>query len=134
MNRIKRSWRLAQASLEVLKQDKELLIFPIISAIVMVFVTLTFLIPTLLGNVFDTILNTGIPVFGYVVLFLFYLAQYFVVYFTSTALVGAAMIRLRGGDPTVKDGFQVALSRILPIAGWSLVSATVGLLLKHGLT
>jgi hypothetical protein len=130
MNRIKRSWRLAQASLEVLKQDKELLIFPIISAIVMVFVTLTFLIPTLLGNVFDTILNTGIPVFGYVVLFLFYLAQYFVVYFTSTALVGAAMIRLRGGDPTVKDGFQVALSRILPIAGWSLVSATIGLLLN----
>ena len=130
MNRIKRSWRLAQASLEVLKQDKELLVFPIISAIVMVFVTLTFLVPTLLGNVFDTILNTGFPVFGYVVLFLFYLVQYFVVYFTSTALVGAAMIRLRGGDPTVKDGFQIALSRVLPIAGWSLVSATVGLLLN----
>ena len=130
MNRIKRSWQLAQASLEVLKQDKELLIFPIISAVVMVFVTLTFLIPTLLGNVFDTILNTGFPVFGYVVLFLFYLVQYFVVYFNSTALVGAAMIRLRGGDPTLKDGFQIALSRILPIAGWSLVSATVGLLLN----
>jgi hypothetical protein len=130
MNRIKRSWRLAQASLEVLKQDKELLIFPIISAVVMIFVTLTFLIPTLLGNVFDTILNTGFPVFGYVVLFLFYLVQYFVVYFNSTALVGAAMIRLQGGDPTVKDGFQIALSRILPIAGWSLVSATVGLLLN----
>lgn len=130
MNRIKRSWKLAQASLEVLKQDKELLIFPIISSIVMIFVTLTFLIPTLLGNVFDTILNTGFPVFGYVVLFLFYLVQYFVVYFNSTALVGAAMIRLRGGDPTVKDGFQIALSRVLPIAGWALVSATVGLLLN----
>ena len=130
MNRIKRSWQLAQASLEVLKQDKELLIFPIISAVVMLFVTLTFLIPTLLGNVFDTILNTGFPLFGYVVLFLFYLVQYFVVYFNSTALVGAAMIRLRGGDPTVKDGFQIALSRILPIIGWSLVSATVGLLLN----
>lgn len=130
MNRIKRSWKLAQASLEVLKQDKELLIFPIISSIVMIFVTLTFLIPTLLGNVFDTILNTGFPVFGYVVLFLFYLVQYFVVYFNSTALVGAAMIRLRGGDPTVKDGFQIALSRVLPIAGWALVSATIGLLLN----
>jgi hypothetical protein len=130
MNRIKRSWNLAMASLEVLKQDKELLIFPIISSIVMIFVTLTFLIPTLLGNVFDTILNTGFPVFGYVVLFLFYLVQYFVVYFNSTALVGAAMIRLRGGDPTVKDGFQIALSRVLPIAGWALVSATIGLLLN----
>ena len=130
MNRIQRSWKLAQASLEVLKQDKELLIFPIISSVVMIFVTLTFLIPTLLGKVFDRILNTGFPVFGYVVLFLFYLVQYFVVYFNSTALVGAAMIRLRGGDPTVKDGFQIALSRALPIAGWALVSATVGLLLN----
>ena len=130
MNRIQRSWKLAQASLEVLKQDKELLIFPIISSVVMIFVTLTFLIPTLLGNVFDRILNTGFPVFGYVVLFLFYLVQYFVVYFNSTALVGAAMIRLRGGDPTIKDGFQIALSRVLPIAGWALVSATVGLLLN----
>lgn len=130
MNRIKRSWKLAKASLEVLKQDKELLIFPITSSVVMLFVTLTFLIPTLVGNVFDRILNTGFPVFGYVVLFLFYLVQYFVVYFNSTALVGAAMIRLRGGNPTVRDGFQIALSRVLPIAGWALVSATVGLLLN----
>jgi hypothetical protein len=130
MNRIQRSWKLAQASLEVLKQDKELLIFPIISSIVMIFVTLTFLIPTLVGNFFDQIINTGVPIIGYVVLFLFYLVQYFVVYFNSTALVGAAMIRLRGGDPTVRDGFQIALSRLLPIAGWALVSATVGLLLN----
>lgn len=130
MDRIKRSWQLAKASLEVLKHDKELLIFPLVSSIVMIFVTLTFLIPTLMGNLIDSILNTGVPVFGYVVLFLFYLVQYFVVYFNTTALVGAAMIRLRGGDPTVKDGFKIALSNILPILGWSLVSATVGLLLN----
>jgi len=130
MDRIKRSWQLAKASLDVLKHDKELLIFPLVSSIVMIFVTLTFMIPTLMGNLLDGILNTGVPVFGYVVLFLFYLVQYFVVYFNTTALVGAAMIRLRGGDPTVKDGFKIAFSQILPILGWSLVSATVGLLLN----
>jgi len=130
MERIKRSWQLAKASLAVLKQDKELLLFPLISSIIMVFVTLTFLIPTLFGNFFDQILNTGIPVFGYIVLFLFYLVQYTVVYFNNTALVGAAMIRLRGGDPKVKDGFQIALSRFGPILGWSLFSATVGLILN----
>ena len=36
-----------------------------------------------------------------VFLFLFYLVQYFMIFFFNTALVGAAMIRLRGGDPTV---------------------------------
>ena len=130
MERIKRSWTLAKASLEVLKKDKELIIFPLISAVVMFFITLTFLIPTLVGNILDNILATGMPVFGYIVLFLFYLVQYTVVFFNSTALVGAAMIRLRGGDPTVKDGFNIALSHIVPIAGWALVSATVGLILN----
>jgi hypothetical protein len=130
MNQIKRSWELAKASLEVLKHDKELMIFPIISAVVMIFVSLTFLVPTLVANVLDSILTDGMSLFGYVVLFLFYLVQYIVVYFNSTALVGAAMIRLRGGDPTVKDGINIALSRLMPIIGWSLVSATVGLLLN----
>jgi hypothetical protein len=130
MERIKRSWTLVKASIDVLKLDKELLIFPLISSIVMIFVTLTFLIPTLVGNVLDGILNTGMPVFGYIVLFLFYLVQYTVVYYNSTALVGAALIRLRGGDPTVKDGYKIAASRFMPILGWSLLSATVGLILN----
>lgn len=130
MERIKRSWALVKASLEVLKLDKELLIFPMISSVVMIFVTLTFLIPTLVGNVLDSILNTGMPVFGYIVLFLFYLVQYTVVFYNSTALVGAAMIRLRGGDPTVRDGYKIAASRFMPILGWSLLSATVGLILN----
>ena len=130
MDRIKRSWTLAKASLEVLKKDKELIIFPIISGIGVIIITLTFLIPTLVGNVLDNLISTGIPFFGYVVLFLFYLVQYTVVYFCNTALVGAAMIRLRGGDPTVKDGFRIAFSRFMPIVGWALVSATVGLVLN----
>ncbi|HAF48893.1 MAG TPA: hypothetical protein DCL08_06595 [Anaerolineaceae bacterium] len=130
MERIKRSWELVKASWEVLKQDKELALFPIISAVIMFFVTLTFLIPTLLGNILDGIFANGMPIFGYIVLFLFYLVQYTVVYFNSTALVGAAMIRLRGGDPKVKDGLSIAWSHIIPILGWALVSATVGLILN----
>lgn len=133
MERIKRSWALAKASLDVLRKDKELMIFPIISAIGLLLVSLLFLVPSLVGNVLDGIMDNGIPVFGYVVLFVFYLVQYTVIYFCNTALVGAAMIRLRGGDPTVKDGFNIAFSRLMPILGWSLVSATVGLLL-HALS
>jgi hypothetical protein len=130
MERIKRSWDLLKASWGVLKQDKELILFPIISGVIMFFITLTFLIPTIVGNVLDNLVVNGIPILGYIVLFLFYLVQYTVVYFNSTALVGTAMIRLRGGNPTVKDGYSIASSRIMPILGWSLVSATVGLILN----
>ena len=38
---------------------------------------------------------------AYSAAFLFYVVQYFVIFFCNTALVGAAMIRLRGGDPPV---------------------------------
>lgn len=130
MNRVKRSWELLKASWNVLKKDKELIFFPIISSLIMFFVTLTFLLPTLLGNLLDNIVADGFPFFGYIVLFLFYLVQYSVVYFNSTALVGAAMIRLRGGDPKVKDGFAIAMKHLLPILGWAAVSATVGLILN----
>jgi len=130
MERIRRSWQLAKASLDVLRKDKELMIFPIISALAMVVVSAVFLVPSLLSNLVDNMLGTDAPVLGYLVLFLFYIVQYTVVYFFNTALIGAALIRLRGGDPTVKDGFKVAMSRLGPIVGWALVSATVGLLLN----
>src|SRR5256886_3058072 len=44
--------------------------------------------------------------------------------------MGAAMIRLNGGDPTISDGLKVARQNIRRIAGWALVTATVGLILR----
>ena len=66
----------------------------------------------------------------YVGTFLFYFVNYFIVIFFNSALVACAVIRLKGGDPTVSDGFGAALARLPQIAGWALVSATVGLILK----
>ena len=129
MERIRRSWALAMASLEVLKKDKELMIFPFISSIGVLIVTILFAVPTLLSNIMDSIAETGIPFFGYMILFLFYLVQYSVIFYCNTALVGAVMIRLRGGDPNVRDGFTVANTHLGPILGWALLSATVGILL-----
>jgi hypothetical protein len=69
-------------------------------------------------------------ILGVVVAFLFYLVQYFVIFFANTALVGAAMIRLQGGDATVGDGFRIAAQRVGPIFGYALISATVGMILR----
>jgi hypothetical protein len=51
-------------------------------------------------------------------------------FFFQSALVGAAMIRLEGGNPTVADGFRIAFSRIGAILGYALIAATVGMLLR----
>jgi hypothetical protein len=129
-SRISNSWGLVKASAAVLRADKELILFPIISMIGVLIVTATFIIPLALAGMFEAVSEPGGQVLGLVFGFLFYVVMYCVIFFANTALVGAAMIRLDGGDPTVSDGFRIASQRLGTIIGYALISATVGMLLR----
>ncbi len=125
------SWALVKASARVLSADKELLIFPVVSAIGALVVTATFAVPMVVADLFDSMLTGGSEgPLGYVVLFLFYVVQYTVIVFANAALVGAATIRLKGGDPTVGDGFRIAFAHLGQILGYAVIAATVGLILR----
>lgn len=131
--KLSNSWELIKESAAVLRADKELIVFPIVSSIGVLLVTATFFVPVVLSGIADGILSGGsgqMTIIGFVVLFAFYVAQYFVIIFANSALVGAAMIRLRGGDPTLGDGFRIALSRIGTILGYALIASTVGMILR----
>ena len=121
-----RSWELVKASAAVLRSDKELLVFPVVSGIATLIVLATFAVPVFAFKLFA---NGAGPI-NIAVGFVFYLCQYFVIFFFNSALVGAAMIRLNGGDPTVADGLRIARERMLPILGYAAIAATVGLLLQ----
>ena len=122
-----RSWELTKASAAVLRSDKELLLFPVISSLAALLVAATFLIPIFGLRLFE---GGQIGPLGFVVGFLFYLCQYFVIFYFNVALVGAAMIRLEGGDPTVADGLRIAKSKAGVILGYAAIAATVGIILK----
>lgn len=131
--RLSNSWELIKESAAVLRADKELIIFPIVSSIGVLLVTATFFIPVALSGIADGVLTGGsdrMTIINFIVLFLYYVAQYFVIIFANSALVGAAMIRLRGGDPTLGDGFRIALSRVGTIFGYALIASTVGMILR----
>jgi len=128
--KITNSWALIKASGRVLLADKELVVFPIISAIGVLLVSATFILPLLAADMFDALLFGQGRVLGYVMLFLFYVVQYTVIIFCNSALVGAALIRLRGGDPTVRDGFRIAFAHLGQVVGYALISATVGMILR----
>jgi hypothetical protein len=132
MGRLANSWRLVQASASVLRSDKELIVFPLVSGAASLLISASFLLPLWRSGALDGIEEngTGLSAGTYVVLFLFYLVQFFVVTFANAALVGAAMIRLRGGDPTLTDGFRIASGRVGTILGYSLIGATVGMILR----
>ncbi len=128
--RISNSWKLVKASAAVLRADKELVVFPIVSAIALIIVTISFAVPAVFAGVLDSFAAGEARVLSTVVAFLFYLVQYFVIFFCNSALVGAVMIRLRGGDPTVGDGFRIAFSHTGSILGYAFIAATVGMILR----
>ncbi len=129
-----RSWELVKQSFNVLKSDRELLLFPFISMIGVFLVTLVFSIPLffsgILNNLSDGNGSNGNTALGVILLFAFYFVTYTVIIYSNVALVGAAMIRLRGGNPTLSDGIKVANSRISKIVSYAAISATVGVLLS----
>ena len=129
-NSIGRSWELAKGSFRVLRSDKELLIFPLLSFVALVIVTLSFAVPFVLMGGITSAQNGQVNVTSYVLAFAFYVVSYTVTFFFQTALVGAAMIRLDGGDPTVGDGMRIALSRLPQIVGYAVIAATVGMILR----
>lgn len=128
--RFSRSWALIKASGAVLRQDKELLLFPFFSAIATVLVFASFIVPLVATGAFEQINPDESQAPLMVFAFVFYLIQYFIIFFFNSALVGAAMIRLDGGDPTVRDGLRIASSRIVQIIGYAAIAATVGLILR----
>jgi hypothetical protein len=128
--KIRNSWELVKASVAVLRADKELIVFPIVSSIGLFLVSVAFFAPMLVAGFFDSIFEGEAQIFGLVIGFMFYVVQYSVIIFANSALIGAATIRLRGGDPTVADGFRIATKHLGSILGYALISATVGMILR----
>ncbi|MGL4550365.1 MAG: DUF6159 family protein, partial [Gemmataceae bacterium] len=132
---ISRSWALALASWKVLYTDKKLIVFPILSGIACLLVLISFFVPLALLVNNGTIKveadeQTYVPLWVYAFLFAFYFCTYFVIVFCNAALISCALMRFNGQEPTVAGGFGAAFARLPQIVAWSLVSATVGVLLK----
>jgi hypothetical protein len=132
-DRMANGWELAKESFRVLNLDKELLLFPIISGISCLLVLASFAVPLWATDYLNVILDDGKIAedpLAYALLFAFYFVNYFVIIFFNSALVACAVIRFKGGDPTLSDGLRAAQRRLPQILGWAAVSATVGLVLK----
>ena len=129
-----RSWALMKASAAVLRSDKWLLIFPLLSGLSTLLVAASFLIPvavmTIGGGHAGQDFHERMSVGSYLLMFGFYLVQYFVIIFFQTALTGVVLMHLRGEQTSVGAGFALARAKLPQILGYALIAATVGLLLR----
>jgi hypothetical protein len=122
------SWELVKASAGVLNQDRELLVLPVLSFLATLVVAASFMLPVLSFK--QALAANQIPPELYVLGFLFYFVQYFVIFFFNAALVGAAQMRFRDEDPTLGDALACARGVVIPLLGYAAIAATVGVILR----
>ena len=130
--RFSRSLDLAKASWSVVRADKELLLLPVLSVAALILIVGSLAVPVaVLGGFTSGAAATGEPSSGAMLgALLFYVVTYFITLFFNTALVGAAMIRMDGGNPRLADGLRIAWDRKGRIFGYACIAATVGVLLR----
>lgn len=129
MERISRGFRLLGASWEVLKADRELLVLPLMSFVAMALAMGVF-VAAVFGSGTPGTAEEGLRTLDYVLLGIFFFITYFIGIFFNAAVVGAATIRLEGGDPTVRDGLRAAYAKLDKIFIWAVLAASVGLILR----
>src|SRR5687767_15620888 len=103
--RLSNGWTLAMNSFKVLKENKQLVIFPILSGISLVLVMGSFILVFLGINGWpdDSVEGSSSNLTYYLYMFIFYLVNYFVVVFFNMALIHCTRLYFRGEEVSVKD-------------------------------
>ncbi len=129
-NAFSRSWEITKLSFNVMRQDNELLLFPLLAGVFSLLFIAAVLFPTIIAAILK---GTGAFYFGaldYVLLFIVYFGLTFIATFFNVCVVYTTKVRFNGGNATFAESIKFAVSRIHLIFYWSLISATVGLILR----
>ena len=122
------TFSLMKMSWGVLQKDRELIFFPVFSAIGLLILGLIGMV--VLGSVSQVETSAEGASNGNLVIYVvFIILAYFITTFFNAALVSAALERLRGGDPNVSSGLKHASKHIHHIFIWAVMNAIVTIIL-----
>lgn len=127
-----RSWQIAKLSFGVIGKDKEMLIFPFLAGLFSLLYSIALLFPTIIVDFLGqtALAPVAFGVVEYAVLFVTYLGLSFIATFFNVCVVYTAKVRFSGGDATFFESLRFAMSKIGLIFMWSMLAATVGILLR----
>lgn len=131
-----------RASWSTLRMDKEMLLFPIYSAfaafgLFIIIGAIAWFSGAIQYNGLDLSNERFVEPMEFIspwleafFLFLYYFSAILTTNFFTAALVAAALRRFEGGDPTIKYGIGKAMEKFWPIAQFSLLSSSIGTILR----
>jgi hypothetical protein len=124
MSKIKRGWQLTKKSWGLLRENPELVRFPLYGGMATILCAIVVVGPGIY------LVDDGQEIFGGALAVIgFYLLALIGTYF-SVGLAAAADMIFRGEQATVGDGLAVSRTRFTQIASWAAVSTTIGLVLS----
>jgi Family of unknown function (DUF6159) len=129
MQRIRNSWELGKISWSVLRSDRTLAWFPVLSAIGALVVIGVFGGLVAATGVDTTAGHQSLQAIGYVFIVVGYIALAFVTTYFLAALVHGANERLEGRDSTVGGGLGAANAKLHRILPWAIVQGTVSVVI-----
>jgi len=131
-NAFSRSWEITKLSFNVIKQDKELILFPFLAGIFSLIFMAAMIIPSILPMFLadNQLVAHSLTILEYIILFIIYLGIAFIATFFNVCVVYTTKKRFEGGNATFGESIGFAFSKIHLILSWSLLAATVGLILR----
>jgi hypothetical protein len=131
MTRVSNGWTIATNSFKVLKENRQLVIFPILSGVSIILILASFCVAFLgfSGWQLDQVSEPG-RIMSYALFFVFYIVNYFVIVFFNMALVHCTSLYFKGEEVTLQKGIDFSMSRLGSILGWAVFAGIVGGILK----
>ena len=123
LDRLKTGWTLTKDSFAVLKDHPKLMVFPLLAGIASAFFFVLFFFPLLITG----FIGSGLE--AILLFMLYFITTFFSTYF-SAALVYGANQAFHDEDPGIIECMKAVTPRIGQIIVWSLIAATVSVILK----
>lgn len=129
--RLSNGWKIAMNSFKVLKENRQLIIFPLLSGISLVLIMGSFVTVALGMSGWD-VNNIAEPntISTYLILFIYYIVNYFIVVFFNMALIHCTSLYFKGEEVTIKKGLDFSMSRIGTIFAWAVFAGSIGAILR----
>jgi len=127
LGRFRTGLDLAKMSFGVIRKEKSLLVFPVLSAFVTIMIAASFFLPIYFIVGSADMLSQW---YAYVILFVWYIIAFTISIFCNVALMSNATKVMDGQNPTVGDGLSFAASRLKYIIQWAIFSAIIGMILQ----